>query len=161
MKLQETFTYPGADVEAVYAVTTDPEFRREAAEAVGSKDIEVTIEPDGDGHVVTIIRSQPADLPDSIKKFTGDAVKVKQTERWSAPDASGTRTADLKVNMIGQPAEVVGTLTIAGPETTLTIAGDAKVNVPFFGKKIEPVIVKAVIGALRSEVELGRERLGQ
>lgn len=158
MKLKETFTYPGADVEAVYAVTTDPEFRREAAEAVGSKDIEVTIEPDGDGHLVTIVRSQPADLPDSIKKFTGDAVKVKQTERWSAPDASGNRKADLKVNMIGQPAEVVGTLTISGAEATLTISGDAKVNVPFFGKKIEPVIVKAVVGALRSEVELGRQK---
>ena len=82
MKLKESFTYPDTDVESVYALITDPAFREEAVAAVGGTDIEVTVEPTGDGHTVTVIQTQPANVPDFIKKFIGDSVKVKQTETW-------------------------------------------------------------------------------
>ena len=47
-------------------------------------------------------------MPDFVKKLTGSTVKVKQTEVWSGPDASGNRSADVKVSIIGQPAEMTG-----------------------------------------------------
>ena len=72
----------------MYALITDQKFREEAVATVGGTDVEVTIEPSGDGHTVTVIQTQPAKMPDFIKKFVGDSVSVKQTERWSGATAT-------------------------------------------------------------------------
>jgi uncharacterized protein DUF2505 len=160
MKLKESFSYPGTDVESVYALTSDPDFRKESAIHGQATEVDVTVEPNGEGHIVTIVRTQPANLPDFVKKFVGDSVMVKVTERWGGPDADGTRVADLKVNIIGQPAEMIGNATLsAASDPVLTVEGDVKVNVPFIGKKMEPEIAKAIIAGVRIDVELGNERL--
>ena len=85
MRVKESFTYPDTDVESVYALITDPAFREDAVAAVGGQDIEVTIEPSGDGHTVTVIQTQPAKVPDFIKKFVGESVMAKQTETVGRP----------------------------------------------------------------------------
>ena len=104
MKLTEKYTYPSSGVDDVYALLVDQAFRTESCENQGATDYDVSVEPKGEGATVTIVRTQDADLPDFVKKLTGSTVKVKQTEVWSGPDASGNRTADVKVSIIGQPA---------------------------------------------------------
>lgn len=162
-KLKESFSYPGADVEQVYALITNEGFREGAAAATGGTDIEVTLEEvEGGGHTITIIRNQPADMPDAIKKFVGDSVKIKQTEQWSDPDGDGSRRADVKMSVIGQPAGMTGSVTLSGNGgVTFTIEGDVKVDVPFLGKKIEPTIVRVITAAVRKDVELGNQRLAE
>lgn len=163
MKLNETFSYPGATVESVYAIITDKAFREEAADADGAIERDISVEPnDLGGHTVTIVRTQPADMPDFIKKLTGETVKVKQTEQWGGADASGSRSADIKVNIIGQPAGMEGKAVLdgSGSDASFVVTGDVKVSIPFIGKKIEPEIHKAISGSLRGEVALGVERLG-
>ena len=161
MKLKESFTYPDTDVASVYALVTDPAFREEAVAVVGGSDIEVTVEPSGDGHTITVIQTQPANVPDFIKKFIGDSVKVKQTEEWGGPDDSGGRSADIRFTVIGQPADMKGRATLSGNgDVTFVVQGDLKVSVPFLGKKIEPEIAKIVAASLRSDVEQGIKRLG-
>ena len=163
MKLTESFDYPGTTVESVYAIITDQAFRDDAADADGAIEKEITVEPnDKGGETVTVIRTQPADMPDFIKKLTGETVKVKQTEVWSGPAADGSRSADIKVKIIGQPAEMTGTakLTEQGSSAKFDVNGDVKVSIPFIGKKIEPEIHKAITSSLRHEVELGVKRLG-
>ena len=161
MKLNESFSYEGADVEAVYALITDQVFRTESCANQGAHEYEVTVEESGDGATVTVIRTQDADLPDFVKKLTGSTVKVKQTEVWSGPDASGNRTADVKVSIIGQPAEMVGKakLYAAGEGSEFTIDGDVTVKIPFLGKKIEPEVAKAIKASLREEVDYGKSKL--
>ena len=160
MKIKESFTYPDTDVESVYALISDPVFREEAVAAVGGQDIEVTIEPSGDGHIVTVIQTQPAKVPDFIKKFVGDSVKVKQVERWGGPDEEGNRSAEVKFTVIGQPADMVAQVDLAGQgDVTFVVDGDLKVSVPFLGKKIEPEIAKIISASLRSDVEQGHKRL--
>jgi hypothetical protein len=161
MKLNESFSYAGSDVESVYALITDQEFRTESCANQGSTDYTVTVEPHGDGATVTVVRTQEADLPDFVKKLTGRTVKVKQTEVWSGPAGDGSRTADVKVSIIGQPAEMVGkaTLSAAGDGSEFELNGDVKVSIPFIGKKIEPEIAKAITLSLREEVAYGMERL--
>jgi hypothetical protein len=163
LKLTESFTYPGVGVEAVYALITNEGFREEAAGSTGGTDIEITLEEsEGGGHVVTILRNQPADMPDSIKKFVGDSVKIKQTERWGGADADGNRSAEVKMSVIGQPAGMTGTVTLSGADdVTFAIDGKVKVDVPFFGGKIEPVIAKVITAAVRNDVELGNQRLAE
>lgn len=161
MKLNESFSYSGSDVESVYALITDQEFRTESCANQGSTDYTVTVEPKGDGATVTVIRTQEADLPDFVKKLTGSTVKVKQTEVWSGPNADGGRTADVKVSIIGQPAEMIGkaTLSSAAGGSDFQLDGDVKVSIPFIGKKIEPEIAKAITASLREEVEYGMQKL--
>lgn len=160
MRLKETFTYPNTDVESVYALVTDPKFREESVAVVGGSDIEVTIEPSGDGHTVTVIQTQPAKVPDFIKKFIGDSVKVKQTETWNGPDGTGKRSADFRFTVIGQPADMLARAELSGDgDVSFVVEGDLKVNVPFIGKKIEPEIAKIIAASLRSDVEQGIKRL--
>ena len=69
MKLTESFSYEGADVEAVYALITDQAFRTESCANQGSMDYEVTVEPAGDGATVTVVRTQEADMPPTSPRF--------------------------------------------------------------------------------------------
>ena len=123
--------------------------------------LDVDVDESGDGVTITIVRTQPAEMPDFVKKLTGDTVKVKQTEKWSAPADDGSRRADVKVSIIGQPAEMLGTAVLesTGGGTSFTVSGDVTVKIPFIGKKIEPEVAKAIRGSLKNEVELGMTRL--
>lgn len=162
MKLNETFSCPGATVEAVYALITDQAFRESAADADGAVERDITVAANtAGGDTVTIVRTIPADLPDFVKKFTGETVKIKQTEEWGGPNSTGSRTADISVKIIGQPAEMIGTALLDGnsPDANLIIDGDVKVKVPFLGKKIEPEIRKAILSSVRHEAELRAKRL--
>jgi len=161
MKLTEKFSYKGADVEAVYGLLTSQEFRTDSCANQEATDYTVTVEPKGEGATVTIVRTQEADLPDFVKKLTGNTVKVKQTEIWSGPDSSGNRTADVKVSIIGQPAEMIGVAKLFAKDdgSDFTVDGDVKVSIPFIGKKIEPEVAKAIRSSLREEVEYGMTKL--
>ncbi len=161
MKLNESFSYEGADVESVYALISDQAFRTESCANQGATDYEVTVDESGGGATVTLMRTQETDMPDFVKKLTGNTVKVKQTEVWSAPDSDGNRTADVKVSIIGQPAEMVGKAVLKGSSagTEFTVEGDVKVSIPFIGKKIEPEVAKAIKASLREEVAYGKEKL--
>lgn len=156
MKISETFEYPGTDVEGVFALITDQAFRDEAT-AADAVDHEVSVE----GGTVTILRTMANDMPDFIKKLAGETVKVKQTERWSEPAADGSRTADIKVSIIGQPAEMTGSasLTPGSHGAVFAVDGEVKVSIPFIGKKIEPEIAKAIVASLKNDVAMGIERL--
>ena len=160
MRLKESFTYPDTDVESVYALITNQKFREEAVATVGGTDVEVAIEPSGEGHTVTVIQMQPAKVPDFIKKFVGDSVRVKQTETWNGSDDAGNRSADIRFTVIGQPVDMLARAVLSGEgDVSFVVEGDLKVNVPFLGRKIEPEIAKIVSASLRSDVEQGIKQL--
>ena len=105
--------------EQAYALVVDPEFRAAVCEATHAIDYNVEIEEhdDGGAHVV-VDRTVPADVPDMMKKFVGETIGVKQTEDWGPPAADGSRTADLLLEIKGQPAKLTGTITLAAPTAT-------------------------------------------
>ncbi len=160
MKLSERFEYP-ASPDQVFALVSDPTFREESCVHQGARDHTVTVTTEGDNTIVTIERTMESDMPDFIKKLTGDAVTVTQVETWGPADASGTRTADITVDIHGQPARMKGTSTISGSGSTtvMTLDGDVKVSLPLIGKRIEPEVAKAISASLREEVEFGTTRL--
>lgn len=151
MKLSETFTYPGIDVDAVYGIIVDEEFRVATCEDQGALSHDVSI----DGSTVTITREMPADLPDFVKKFTGSTVKAKQTEQWR--ENGDGYIADVKFSVVGQPAEMLGTAELkpTGSGTEFIVKGDVKVSIPLIGRKIEPEIHKQIVKGLNAEVALG------
>ena len=163
MKFRESYSYP-AGVEDVFALMSDDAFRTKAAEDSKGRDVSTTVEKDGGDTVVTLIRTQPATsskVPDFVKKLIGDTVTIKQVERWEAPDAHGSRTATVTMKVTGKPAGFKGKATLkpAGKGSEFTLAGDVKVDVPFVGRKVEPLIAKAVNASLRHDVDAGVKRL--
>lgn len=160
MKINETFQYEDVNAEDVYGLVSSQEFRTESADAQGSLELDLSVEPNGDGHTINIKRKLPAELPDFIKRLTGDTVEVHQVEEWSGPSADGSRTATVLVKIVGQPASMKGTSTIApaGHGATMTITGEVQVKIPLIGRKIEPEIAKTILSSIRQEVELGTSK---
>ncbi|MDQ3484828.1 MAG: DUF2505 domain-containing protein [Actinomycetota bacterium] len=162
MDLRAEINYPADDPAVAFALVVDPAFRAEVCEATHALDYDVSVEErDDGGTTVTINRLMPADVPGAMKKLVGETVKVVQTEEWGAPDAGGQRTADLLIEIIGQPATMKGTMQLmrTGDSVTSVISGDVRVAVPFFGKKIEPEIAKLILAAIRQEQSLATKRL--
>lgn len=163
MKLTETFSYP-AGVEEVFALMSDDAFRTKAAEGSKGRDVSTTVKQDGDVTVVTLVRTQPATssaVPDFVKKLIGSTVTIKQVERWKAPDADGNRTATVTMKVSGKPAGFKGKASLKrdGKGSEFVITGDVKVDVMFVGKKVEPLIAKAVEASVRHDVKAGVKRL--
>jgi len=162
MDLRADITYPTPDPAAAFALVTDREFREQvcAATMAHTYDASITTHEDH-GVSVTVIRELPANLPPLIKKMVGETVKVVQTETWSAPDDSGQRSADLLIEIVGQPAKMTGTMHLrrVGDAVVQEISGQVKASVPFVGNKIEAELAEAVRAAISVEQRLVTQRL--
>ncbi|MGH1563371.1 DUF2505 domain-containing protein [Mumia sp. DW29H23] len=160
MRLHETADYPEATPEQVFAIIRDDEFRAEVCEKIHAIAYEVTVDEQGDRVRIQIDRTMPAEMPDFIKKLTGETVEVRQVEDWGPPAADGSRTGTVRLTIKGQPASMDGTTAIRATATgsELVVDGDLKVKIPLIGRKVEPEIAKAVVAALRVESEEGRAK---
>lgn len=160
MKLIESFEYP-ASPEQVFGLVSDQTFREESCVRQGAREYSVVVAEEGDTTVITIERTMESDMPDFIKKLTGDSITVTQIEKWGPADAAGARTAEVSVDIHGQPARMLGTSKIApsGDTTIMSVDGDVKVSIPLIGKRIEPEVAKAISASLRDEVEFGVTKL--
>lgn len=161
MKLELQYSYP-SDVQKVFALISDEAFRRESCEQAGATSVEVGVESDGDDRfTVRIERTIVAELPDMVKKLVGDTVSAVQVEKWGAASADGSRSAEVSVDIVGQPAQMKGTaeLTPGGAGTEFTVNGDVSVKIPLIGKRIEPEVAKAITQSLDADVEYGTSKL--
>ncbi len=159
MKLTESYEYP-ATPDQVFALVSDQSFREESCERQGATDYTVDITDEGGRTVIKIVRTMTSDMPDFIKKLTGDSVTVTQVEKWGPADATGARTADITVDIHGQPARMQGTSAIApsGEGAVMSVDGDVKVSIPLIGRRIEPEVAKAISASLADEVEYGKTK---
>lgn len=162
MDLRAEISYPTATCERAWTMIVDPEFRAAVCEATRAIDYNVEITEDDDGGArVVVDRTVPADVPDMMKKFVGETIGVVQTEEWGPADPDGSRTADLLLEVKGQPATLTGTITLqpSGDGCEELVVGDLTVSIPFFGKKIEPEIAKGITSAIRAEEKTGQSWL--
>ena len=139
MKVTHTATYD-APLAEVYAMLTDPAFRRYAADATGVLSADVTVEPHGDGHVVTIDQVQPTEgVPAFARKFAGETTRAVQVETWTSSEH-----ATLAVQTPGRPTDVSGTYVLRedGGRTTQSFTGEVKVKVPIIKDRLEKVMAQ-------------------
>jgi hypothetical protein len=158
--MQLNVTTPSeATVEQSFAAHVERSVREQACRESGAVSWDISIERTGDGARVQVDRVMKPDLPDMVRSFVGESIKVRQIETWGGPDQSGTRRADVQVIIVGQPASMKGTamLTPAGSGSVETVEGEVTVNVPFLGKKFEPDLVKVIAAALKIEQRAGIE----
>jgi len=157
MKINETIVYPFPP-DAVHRMQTDQACREEACRESRAVEYAVMIKSEGGNDVVQVDRKMAADIPDFVRRFTGDHVNVRQIETWPAtPDARGGRVGKVRVTIKGQPASMDATITVTpdGARTRAELKGEVKVNVPLIGRKIEPEIARAILGALHVDQRVG------
>ena len=153
MKVTHTATYE-APADDVYAMLTDPVFRQRAADASGVVSAEVTVEPSGEGHVVTIDQVQPTEgVPAFAKKFAGETTRAIIVETWTS-----SRSASLSIQTPGRPTEIHGSYTLAeiGGRTTQTFEGEVKAKVPLIGGKLEGLVTQFFVEGRDKEEASGQ-----
>ena len=68
MKIKTTDRYK-ADVDTVFKYLTDPGFLKARAEAIGARNISVTVSDAGDTVEIVMKREIPSDAPSALRKF--------------------------------------------------------------------------------------------
>jgi uncharacterized protein YndB with AHSA1/START domain len=152
MKIRHQLTYD-ASPEQVYAMLSDPAFRDKVCAAMDTVKHDVSIDADPKHMSVRIDMVQHTKgVPGFAKKVVGDETRIIQSERW----AGGTG-ADLDLEIPGKPGHIRGRITLTGDGsgTVESFEGEAKVNVPLVGGKLEGLIHKLFIAGMDTEQRVG------
>lgn len=155
MDIESRANYP-ADPGAVFALLTNRAFLEQVCERTHAREQEVTV----DGTNVWISRTLPA--PDQARPFTGETLTVVEEVAWSEPQPDGSRSGNVSMTVPGQPVTFRGTyrlLAQGDQQTTLTLNGELKVNVPLLGKKMEQAAEPAVLQSFHTQQELATDWL--
>ncbi|HSK59429.1 MAG TPA: DUF2505 domain-containing protein [Actinomycetospora sp.] len=156
-----TWDAPARDV---YAELVDADHLRARLQELGGNDpalVEHTV--DASGARVKLRQAVPAEfLPSVIRRFTGGDLVLDRVETWRPRDGGGYE-GTVEVTVRGLPGSLSGTqrLTDSGGGSVTEVDGQASVNVPMVGSRVEGVVVEQVDALLDAEDEFTRRRLGQ
>ncbi len=137
MRFQHTSTYdaPAGDV---FAMLSDPDWRKAVGAAQGVVSSTVTVTPQGAGCRIVVDQEQnTAGLPAIAKKIAGETTRAVVTEVWASP-TSGT----IEILAPGKPTKATGTVTLESDGTSTRHVTDLEVTVkvPLLGGKLEQVM---------------------
>ncbi len=152
MKMTITYNYEQS-VDEIAASFLDADFLTAKLEAVGSRDIDVTVEGVSDTEFqVTVSRDVPADVPRALKSFISPWNKAVQIEKWNGVDG-GPYHADIEIDSKGVPADLSSTVDLKadGEGCECTIITNIDCNVPIVGKKLAQFIAKALEDSMDDE----------
>lgn len=162
MKIDTGFDYPGADLDAVFAMLTDPDFQRERCDATGA--LESTVSITGDAGSPTVVcrrKMATAGLPDFVRRVVGSNIEVVDEVRWLPAANQPVRAAEVRLTFNGQPTKMTGRLDVRSDSagTKGTLAADLKAGIPLIGARIEKATAPLILKAMSSEQIVGRRWL--
>jgi uncharacterized protein YndB with AHSA1/START domain len=152
MRIRHQLSYD-APPEAVYAMLSDPAFRQRVCAAMDTVSHAVAIDETDAGMSVRIDMVQRTHgVPGFAKKIVGDETRIVQSEQWE-----DTRGADLELEIPGKPGHIRGRLALTGNAsgTVETFEGEARINIPLVGGKLEGLIEKLFIEGMDTEQGVG------
>ena len=146
-----------ANPEQVFAMMIDVDYLEKVCEA--SHALRYDASADGNRTRSSRTLSSPA----SAARFTGPELTVVEEIVWGANAPDGSRTGALTMAVTGQPVTLTGQMRITpgGPGTVLTLAGDLKVAIPLFGKKLEQSSAPAILAGFRTHQQVGTDWLAR
>jgi hypothetical protein len=148
MKIRHELTYAAAPTE-VYRMRADPAFRAQVCEAMDTVRHEVTLDDGGELLTISIDMVQHTKgMPGFAKKVVGDETRVIQTERWASVESG-----HIEVEIPGKPGHIRGTLTLtaAGEGSVYCFDGEARINIPLIGGRLEGLIERLFIEGMDTE----------
>ena len=153
--IRSSFELAGS-VEQVAAALTAESWADRKAQALhdGSRVVSRTERPDG-GVALVLSRELPKGGPGVPDRLLPQDGRVVQTDDWGPP-VEGVRRGTWKVEILGTPARLGGTLLLEPIATgsRYAITGEAKVPVPLIGGRAERFIAEMVMKLSAREVEL-------
>lgn len=152
MLIRHQLTYD-ASPEEVYEMLSDKTFRDKVCDAMGAVSHDVVIDRTDEAMSVRIDTTQRTKgMPGFAKKVIGDQTRILQSEGWVP-----AQSADLEVELPGKPGHIRGTITLTGDEsgTVESFAGEATMNIPLVGGKLEGLIEKLFIKGMDTEQRVG------
>lgn len=161
MQIDAAMSYNAAP-DAVFAVIVDPRFQDAKCVATGALSHSVDVAEDGPRVVVTTERQLPADgLPDFLRPYVKDGIRIRERLSWAPPTSNGERVADLAIEFLGQPMTLRGTRTLRpdGVGSAEVVTAELTAKLPLLGGMIEKAAAPVVLDAVRVEEKLAREWL--
>lgn len=136
---------------AVYAMMTDQAYLEEVCVASTSLSYEASVE----ANITHTSRQLPA--PESAARFTGPTLTVKDDTTWNSAAADGSRVADVRLSVLGQPVSMRATMKLSpgGRGSVVELDGQLKVAIPLIGKKMEQASAPAVLAGFRTQQQVG------
>ncbi len=148
MKIRHELTYAASPTE-VYEMRADPDFRARVCQAMDTVRHDVTVD-DADGELTVLVDmvQHTQGMPGFAKKVVGDETRVIQTERWATVE-----TGHIEVEIPGKPGHIRGTLSLAAHAggSVYAFDGEAKINIPLIGGKLEGLIHKLFTAGMDTE----------
>ncbi len=148
MRIRHELVYPAAPAE-VYAMRADPEFRSRVCAAMGTATCDVTVAHSADELTIAVdMLQQTRDLPAFARGIVGDRTRVIQTERWPAVEGG-----HIDVAIPGKPGHIRGTLSLTGrgEASVYVFDGEATINVPLVGGRLEGLIERLFVDGMDTE----------
>lgn len=161
MRIEETLDVE-ADVDAVHALMSSPDFQQRKADAVGASSCDIKVRVHGDSLVVSVHRRVPAGtVPEFIKAMVEPTIGVTEVECWEPLKEDGTRAGSFDIDVTGAPIRLRGSVRIQPREDgcSLTFAGDLSTSVPLFCQAIERAASTQVLDTIYTEFALIRREL--
>lgn len=162
MRIEDQLTY-SASPAAVSSMLRDEAFVTARCESMGSTGITVEVQEAADGgFTVTSERRQSTDeVPQNLRRFAGDGLRIRQVDTWQPPTTAGARVGTVVVEVLGLPVRFEGSMSLepAGPGCVQAVEGTLTAAIPLMGARVEQAVQPAVTGALRVEQRLGAEWL--
>jgi uncharacterized protein YndB with AHSA1/START domain len=142
------FAAPPAEV---YTMLTDKAYLEEVCVASQSVTYDVSVE----GNVSHTSRTLRA--PENVARFTGENLTVNDETTWGAGQADGSRTADVRLTILGQPVNLkaIMRLTPGGKGSVVELSGQLRVAIPLLGRKLEQSAAPAVLAGYRTQQQVG------
>lgn len=156
MQIRHELKYNASPLD-VYAMLSDPAFRERVCQAMDTASHDIAVDRTELGVSVRIDMLQHTQgIPGFAKKIVGDSTRIIQSEQWVA-----AKGADLGVEIPGKPGRIRGTITLSGDEfrTVETFVGEAKINIPLVGSKVENLIERLFIAGMDTEQRAGAKWL--
>jgi len=146
-----------ADPGRVFAMLTDQKYLEEVCVASDSISYAASV-ADSSTHTSRTLPS-----PDSAARFTGPQLTVVEDVTWGAAAADGSRTAEMRMTVLGQPVNLKGTLQLApgGRGTVVDLDGELKVAIPLLGRKLEESAAPAVLAGFKTQQRVGDDWLAR
>jgi hypothetical protein len=159
MKFKITDQY-SQDIDAVFASFMNPDFVKARSEAVGARNIDVTVSEEDGVYTLTITREMPSDAPGALKKFIPAWSKTTQVETWKG-DTGGPYTGTTEANVDGISVSITGSMKLSALSTGSVNVTETliKVSIPFVGGKMEKFAGSASKEMLAKEYEYNKANI--
>lgn len=151
-----------ADVERMFALVTDPDFLRRRAEALGEKEIAVTVDRASGQLAIEIKREVEQNMPSFMKKLFAPRQTLIDHQTWKSE--GGAHISDWTVQVgDGKRIQLRGRLTLApaaGGGCDYTEAFTATASIPLIGGRIEKYVLGETEASIRKQIEFTGKELG-